>query len=176
MAKNKDNKVKYNVFLNNKPIIKNGKLSIKEYFKHKPVIKKNYFVKFAKNFKGSFNVNNTKQKKWLVLPFGLIIGFINGFWGGGGGMVCVPTLSGVFKLNQKSAQATAILVMLPLSISSFIIYLTRGNLELTNIWFIVSGFFVGGIIGAMLLKKINNVVLKIIFGIIIIVAGVRLLF
>ena len=59
---------------------------------------------------------------FLSVILGLIIGFINGFFGGGGGMVVVPLLTKHYKLEQKEAQATAIAVMLPICIASAIIY------------------------------------------------------
>ena len=54
--------------------------------------------------------NNLKQ--WLLdAIFGSIIGFINGFLGGGGGMVAVPLLEKIKKLDNKKAHATAIAVI-----------------------------------------------------------------
>ncbi len=40
---------------------------------------------------------------WVKLFTGAIIGFVNGFWGGGGGMICVPLLQNVIKLPEKKA-------------------------------------------------------------------------
>ena len=51
------------------------------------------------------NGNNTflNNKKFgiLGLIFGVVIGFINGFFGGGGGMIVVPVLYYIFKLPEK---------------------------------------------------------------------------
>ena len=51
-----------------------------------------------------FSSNNThklslKEKIWLILS-GSVIGILNGFFGGGGGMVCVPILEKVLKLQN----------------------------------------------------------------------------
>lgn len=118
-----------------------------------------------------------KQQNFGVLfLFGLFIGFVNGFFGGGGGMICVPILSSLICLPSKVSHATAILVMLPLSISSFIVYAFKNTIDINNFIVIGIAFSVGGLLGAFLLKKINNVLLGLIFSLIIIVAGLRLLF
>ena len=124
-----------------------------------------YFTKHKKSFLSTLS----------VLALGLVIGFINGFWGGGGGMVCVPTLTGIIKLKDKKAHATAILIMLPLSIASFVVYLIKGSLKWNIAGEVSGGFVVGGVLGALLLKKINNIVLQILFAIVIIAGGIKML-
>ena len=69
-----------------------------------------------------------KIKKWQILVFGALIGLINGFFGGGGGMVVVPLLNKMFGLEQKKAQATALFVILPISLVSTIVYLTHKSI------------------------------------------------
>lgn len=117
-----------------------------------------------------------KNKVWLLLLLGLAIGFINGFWGGGGGMICVPALTLLLKMPDKQAHATTILIMLPLCISSFIVYMLKGALNWPIAAEVTAGFVVGGLLGALALKNINNFALRLVFSIIIIAGGVRLLF
>jgi len=117
-----------------------------------------------------------KTNIFFKLFAGAFIGFVNGFWGGGGGMICVPVLTYLLKVPEKVAHATTILIILPLTISSLIIYFLKTNIDLIITSWVGIGFVLGGIIGALILKKINNVILKIIFNIIIIAGGVRLLF
>jgi len=106
---------------------------------------------------------------------GAIIGFVNGFWGGGGGMICVPLLMNVIKLPEKKSHATTLLIMLPLSVASLVVYLINGNLPIEDSIKIGIGFVVGGIIGAQILKKISNKWLGYIFSIIIIIGGIKML-
>jgi len=126
--------------------------------------------------KPSQNEEKPKQKIWALILLGLVIGFINGFWGGGGGMLCVPALTLLLKMPDKEAHATTILIMLPLCISSFVVYLIQGALQWSIAGIVTSGFVVGGLIGAVALKKINNVALRVVFSLIIIASGIRLLF
>lgn len=119
-----------------------------------------------------------KQSKflllWLILS-GLVIGWINGFWGGGGGMVCVPVLISILKLPEKSAHATALLIMLPLSICSFVVYMLKGSIDVMMAVQVGAGFVFGGATGAILLKNMSNVILRIVFAGVIIAGGLKLI-
>ena len=104
-----------------------------------------------------------KVKNWQILIFGALIGVINGFFGGGGGMVVVPLLNKLFKLEQKKAQATALFVILPISLISTIVYMCFNSINFATGWPVMLGIVAGGIIGATLLNKLNNNVVKGIF-------------
>ena len=132
-----------------------------------------YNIEIKGNFKKE--TNPPKVSVWVKLLTGAIIGFVNGFWGGGGGMICVPLLQNVIKLSEKKAHATTLLIMLPLSISSLIVYLFNGNLPILDAIKIGIGFVIGGVVGANILKKISNKWLGYVFSIIIIVGGVKML-
>ena len=117
----------------------------------------------------------SKKTPLFLLTIGLIIGFINGFWGGGGGMICVPTLTYLVGLEEKKSHATTILIMLPLSIASFVMYLLNGYFQWDKTWTTGIGFVVGGIVGAYLLQSLNNKLLKLIFSFVILGGGVWLI-
>ncbi len=139
----------------------------------------NYSIKnnFACLEVNTFNCYaNTKKTPiiWFILA-GLGIGFVNGFWGGGGGMICVPVLTSLIKLPEKVGHATTLLIMLPLSIASLVVYFFGDGLDFNLAWQVGIGFVVGGVLGALLLKKINNITLKLIFALIIIAGGIKLL-
>ena len=121
------------------------------------------------------NDGSSKNSIFIKLLTGALIGFVNGFWGGGGGMICVPLLMQIIKLPEKKAHATTLLIMLPLSIASLVVYMLSGNLEILNALKIGLGFVVGGLLGAIILKYISNLWLGIIFSVIIIAGGIKLL-
>ena len=62
-----------------------------------------------------------KDKIVLILS-GIAIGLANGFFGGGGGMICVPLLEKVLKIDNKKSHSTALAVMLPIAIFSIMVY------------------------------------------------------
>lgn len=116
-----------------------------------------------------------RVKKWGQMLFGAVIGFVNGLFGGGGGMILVPYLNKTLKLEQKKSQATALFVILPLSIISAIVYMTRQAIDFSVGWPVIIGIVIGGVIGAVALKKLRNNTLQILFVILMIVSGVWML-
>ena len=115
-------------------------------------------------------------KALLDIVVGSAIGIVNGFLGGGGGMLVVPYLQYVLKLKAKAAHATAILIILPISLASSLVYIFSNQITAIKAITVSGGVLVGGIIGAFLLPKISDKWLGIIFSVIMLIAGVRMLF
>lgn len=115
------------------------------------------------------------QRIYAILA-GTFAGLVNGVFGGGGGMIIVPILILLLKYQPNRAHATAILIILPISIVSCLFYVAFGNLDLSVAIPVGSGVIAGGIVGAFILSKISNKWLIIIFSIIMAVAGVKMLF
>ena len=116
-----------------------------------------------------------KVNIWQILIFGALIGVINGFFVGGGGRVVVPLLNKLFNLEQKKAQATALFVILPISLVSTIVYMWNNSIDFTSGWPVISGIVLGGVIGARLLNKLNNKAIKGIFVFFMLLGGVGML-
>lgn len=114
-------------------------------------------------------------KKIILILLGGMIGFVNGFFGGGGGMICVPTLEKALKLDNKCAHATAIAVIFPLSLISCAIYIFKGNIQSLPLLSVGLGVLIGGIGGSFALKYIPSKTLRIIFAVIMLIGGVRLI-
>jgi len=120
------------------------------------------------------NQKKNRQNLLLKIVGGLFIGFCNGFFGGGGGMLAVPFMLYVLKEEEKVAHATAIFIILPLSIISGTIYLLNGELVFNKLLPVMLGVIIGGSFGAIFLNKIKGKTAAIIFTILMIVAGIRL--
>lgn len=119
---------------------------------------------------------NKKAQKTVMIIGGAAIGFINGFFGGGGGMLCVPMLEKLLKRSTKVSHASAIAVILPVSIVSAVTYIIGGSFGLRPTLVAGAGVVIGGAIGALLLKKLNSDVVNIIFSVLMIAAGIKLAF
>ena len=100
-------------------------------------------------------MKNTNGKKITYLICGAIVGFVNGFFGGGGGMVCVPVLKKFCGYTEKQAHATSIGVILPLSIVSSFVYIFNNDMEFLSLLLLTIGAVLGGIMGAKILNKLN---------------------
>lgn len=78
-------------------------------------------------------------------------GAANGLFGGGGGMIAVPLLRAQ-GLREKQAHATAIAVILPVSLLSFLLYALKGAFDFSVALPVALGGFAGGFAGAKLLS------------------------
>lgn len=103
-------------------------------------------------------------------------GLVNGFFGGGGGMVLVPLLTGKCGLDQRRAFATSVAVILPLCVLSSVIYFLRGGLELAAALPYLAGGLAGGFIGGKVFKKLNMDWLRRGFALLMLYGGVKSLF
>lgn len=103
-------------------------------------------------------------------------GLVNGFFGGGGGMVLVPLLTGRCGLDQRQAFATSVAVILPLCLLSSVIYFFRGGLDVTVALPYLAGGLVGGFIGGKLFRRLNMDWLRRGFALLILYGGVKSLF
>ena len=67
------------------------------------------------------NMEEKSIKNVQRVASGTAVGAANSLFGGGGGMIAVPLLQKT-GMSEKSAHATAILVILPVSLLSFVLY------------------------------------------------------
>ena len=118
----------------------------------------------------------TKIKNVILVFAGLFIGFVNGLFGAGGGMLAVPLLTMVAGLNMKRSHATAILVILPLCAVSSVVYLTKGTSGGDVFAPTILGVVLGGVVGAFALKKCSNIFLQILFYGVMFLAGIKMIF
>lgn len=137
---------------------------------------KNIF--FEQNISMELQKNAEKSNKKFVysLLTGSLAGFFNGMFGGGGGMIVVPMLIYLLKCPPQKAHATAIFIILPLSIVSGLFYLSFGTLMPSIAFSTTIGVVVGGTVGAFLLSKLSNEWLVVIFSVIMAIAGFKFLF
>jgi len=110
----------------------------------------------------------------IAAAAGTAIGFVSGLFGGGGGMLCVPLLERAMKEETKSAHATAILIILPITAVSAVMYLLNGFFEPIPALFAGAGVVGGGLLGALLLKALPGKLVALLFSLLMIAAGVTM--
>lgn len=117
-----------------------------------------------------------RKNKSILILIGVVTGFVNGIFGSGGGTLVVPALVFLIHLDDYKSHATAISIILPLSIISSTIYFLNNSMDFkTTIPVVIGGVF-GSFIGAKFLNKIPVNILRKIFGSIIIYSAVRMIF
>ena len=73
------------------------------------------------------------KNKILPCIIGIITGIANGFLGSGGGTVVVPCLEKFMKTEPHKAHATAIAIILPLTVISAFLYYYKLHVDLKTL-------------------------------------------
>lgn len=107
---------------------------------------------------------------------GIVTGLCNGLFGSGGGTIVVPCMERFLDVEAHKAHATAIAIILPLSVISAFLYLRGVDILWSAVIWTSVGGVVGGYIGARLLSKVPTKWLHLIFGGFMLVAAVRMIF
>ena len=125
--------------------------------------------------KENYSMDEKKTVNFKSILCGAATGAANGLFGGGGGMIAVPLLRAQ-GLNEKKAHATAIAVILPVSLLSFILYALKGFFDFSVALPVALGGFAGGFAGAKLLSFLPEKAVFYVFGALQAVAGAWLIF
>ena len=104
---------------------------------------------------------------------GGLAGLLNGLFGAGGGLVLVPLFISWFHIEEKQAFATSIAVILPLSLTSYILFQIQGG----DVWRDALPYLLGGIVGgaisARLFRNVSTVWLHRVFSLLILYGAVK---
>lgn len=106
---------------------------------------------------------------------GFFAGLVSGLFATGGGLILVPAFVYLLKESEQKSRATSLFCILPLVIISGIGYYTNNYIDWSVGIKCAIGGIIGGILGAKLLKRIPNVVLKIIFTAFLIYVSMRMI-
>ncbi len=120
--------------------------------------------------------NMKKTRPWLKISIsGIIAGLCNGLFGSGGGTIVVPAMVHLVRMKEHDAHATALAVILPLTVVSSFVYYRSGFFEWDVIWKVAAGGALGGCIGAWILNRISTYWLRKVFGFFMIIAAIRMI-
>ena len=114
----------------------------------------------------------TKEK---CLITGFLIGIISGFLGVGGGFILVPILTTYFLLSQHKAQAISLGVVLPTALIGAVVYSMHGEADIFTSAQLAAGGIVGAAIGVRIMEKMPAAMLKKMFGVVLLIIGIRMI-
>src|SRR3989338_2290034 len=111
----------------------------------------------------------------LIALIGVAAGVLSGLLGVGGGLVIVPLLLFVAKLNIHQAIATSLVIIVPTAAAGALRHYWAGHI----VWrhaLVVSIFAVaGGFLGAHIAAGLSGTVLRKIFAVFLVAVAVRML-
>lgn len=113
----------------------------------------------------------------ILAIIGLMAGVFGGMFGVGGAIIMIPALVYFLGVDQHTAQGTSVAIMLPpIGLFAAYNYYKAGEV---NIWYaviIAAAFMVGGYFGSMIALKLPENLMKKIFGILLILIALRMIF
>ena len=113
---------------------------------------------------------------WFFILLGICAGVISGTLGLGSGTIIVPSLVLLCGFMQKSAQGTALAVMVPMALVGAIRYWKNPEIEMNAaiIALIIVGAVAGALAGTELVSKLPGNVLRKAFAIFLVIVAVKM--
>ncbi|MFP3913260.1 MAG: sulfite exporter TauE/SafE family protein [Actinomycetota bacterium] len=105
---------------------------------------------------------------------GVLAGLFSGILGVGGGIVMVPLMVGVLGFDQHRAHATSLAAIVLIAVSGALRFGVAGELEWAVGLALGFGGVVGSTLGAHLMHRLSPTALRVVFGVIMILAGARM--
>ena len=87
---------------------------------------------------------------------GLVAGMVSGLFAAGGGMIVVPSLIHIFKIEDSKARATSVFAILPMVVASGIFYYKNNFIDWNLGIQCAIGGIIGGAIRCEIIKKSTN--------------------
>lgn len=109
-----------------------------------------------------------------IVLVGIAAGFLSGMFGVGGGILIVPGLVLVAKMDQRIAHGTSLAAVLPISASSLLSYWTHDHVDWRVAACLAVGALAGALLGTRLLHVLPHRTLAIAFAALLLVTAVRL--
>jgi uncharacterized membrane protein YfcA len=115
---------------------------------------------------------------WFFIILGLCAGVIGGTLGLGSGTLMIPALVLLFSFEQKSAQGTALAVMVPMTLVGAIRYWRNPEIELNGVVIILLalGAVGGALVGTELAARLPAGTLRKLFAIFLVIVAARMFF
>jgi uncharacterized membrane protein YfcA len=117
----------------------------------------------------------TTAQVLLGIGIGALTGVLAALCGVGGGLIMVPTFVFLMALDQKSAVATSLAVIISVSLVATAKYQAASLVKWQVVWPVMLGAVVTTWLATDWLKHLSNDLLTRIFAILMIVVGIRML-
>lgn len=105
---------------------------------------------------------------------GIIAGFLSGLFGVGGGVLIVPGLVLVTRMDQRRAHGTSLAAVLPISVASLVTYWVHDNIDWAVAGFLIAGAVGGAVLGTRLLHVLPHRTLGLAFALTLLATALRL--
>ena len=111
-----------------------------------------------------------------IIVGGLITGLASGLLGIGGGVLLVPLLMYVFKVDIHHAIGTSLAIIIPTAIVGSLVHFRHGNVEIKFVLMLFLFTIIGSILGAYLAGFLPAVTLKRVFAVFLFGIAIKMFF
>lgn len=113
----------------------------------------------------------------ILICIGFAAGAFSGMFGIGGGLIMVPAMVFFLAMSQQSAQGTSLgVLVIPVAAVAAFNYYREGALNIKYALVIALSFVVGGYFGSKLSLGMSELMLKRLFGVLMLIMALRLIF
>ena len=123
---------------------------------------------------GAVDGKLTRKQLLIGAGIGLGAGLASGYVGVGGGFIMVPLMLSLIGISMKKASGTSLIAVMILAIPGVIEQGILGNINYTAGIMVAIGSIPGAVIGARLVRKVPERILRFIFGGFLIIAAIML--
>lgn len=109
------------------------------------------------------------------LIVGLVGGFLSGLFGVGGGLIMVPLMMWLAKVDQRKASATSLVAIIPAAVTGSIGYAMGGRIDPLVAAILALGAVIGAPLGTWLLRTLSLTWLRWLLVAMIVLAAIRML-
>jgi uncharacterized protein len=106
---------------------------------------------------------------------GVLAGALSGLFGVGGGILIVPGLVLLLRMEQRLAHGTSLAAIVPIALSGVAAYALDGAVDWASAGILVIGAAGGAVIGTHALRRISQRLLGLLFGVFLLLAAAEML-
>lgn len=103
---------------------------------------------------------------------GVVVGFLSGYLGLGGGFLVVPALQILFGFTMKQATGTSLVSVALFSVPAFVTHAMLGHVEWISGVLLILGALVGTQVGARVVQRVGDRSLTAMFATILVLSGI----
>ena len=112
---------------------------------------------------------------FLFLAIGLAAGLLSGLFGIGGGIIIVPALLLIGRMQPAVATGTSLgALLLPVGALGAWQYYKNGHLDVGAALLIALGIFFGAYVGALAMERLDPIMAKRIFAVFLLLVSIRI--
>lgn len=112
----------------------------------------------------------------MIYTIAIAGGFLGGLFGAGSGLVILPAMINILKVDEYKARGTTLAIVMFITIITSFFYYRNNYFDFEVAPYIIIGGVLGGIMGAKIMNKIPKFWLSLFFYLFMIVVSIKMIF